>query len=77
MYEFGPFINRLDEIVYRLALYIDQSIYESASLYTNTQYDWIRCTVIYPQNSHLPRCRLLIPVVDGGEALRISDPIIL
>ena len=32
--EFGPFVNQLDEIVYRLTIYMDQSIYKSTSSYT-------------------------------------------
>ena len=37
--EFSPFINQLDEIVYRLTIYIDQSIYKSTSPYIKTYYD--------------------------------------
>ena len=100
--EFSPFVNQLGKMAYGLTIYIDQSIYESTSLYINSSYDWlehIRKIVTYlaithrrrpspspiavaccrypPQSPTDPYCHLLIPLVDSGEALRISDPIIL
>ena len=33
--EFSSFVNQLDEMAYRLTIYMDQSIYESTSLYIN------------------------------------------
>ena len=33
---FGPFINQLDEIMYRLTIHMDQLIYKSTSPDTNT-----------------------------------------
>ena len=34
--EFSPFVNQLGKMAYGLTSYIDQSIYESTSLYANT-----------------------------------------
>ena len=35
-HEFSPFMNQPGKMAYTLTLYIDQSIYESTSLYVNT-----------------------------------------